>query len=88
MRLPSGSAGVIDSTAIIKGLSSKDKDAIKEKFKAFNASFEELSQAESEHGARGQKLLAREVQAMIEPLYGRFWDRYHEIDRGREICEV
>ena len=27
--------------------------------------------------------LAREVQAMIEPLYGRFWDRYHEVDKGK-----
>lgn len=27
--------------------------------------------------------LAREVQAMIEPLYSRFWDRYHEIDKGK-----
>ena len=27
--------------------------------------------------------LAREVQVLLEPLYGRFWDRYHEIDKGR-----
>ena len=27
--------------------------------------------------------LGREIQAMVEPLYGRFWDRYHEIDKGK-----
>jgi exocyst complex component 7 len=27
--------------------------------------------------------LSREVQQMIEPLYGRFWDRYHEVDKGK-----
>ncbi len=85
MRPPSGSAGVIDSTAIIKGLSSKDKDAIKEKFKAFNASFEELSAKHKSLSMEREvrSSLAREVQAMIEPLYGRFWDRYHEIDKGK-----
>ena len=85
MRPPSGSAGIIDSAAIIKGLSSKDKDAIKEKFKAFNASFEELiSKHKSLNMEREvRSALAREVQGMIEPLYGRFWDRYHEIDKGK-----
>ena len=28
-------------------------------------------------------LLVREVQRVIEPLYGRFWDRYHEVDKGK-----
>lgn len=84
-RPPSGSAGIIDSAAVIKGLSSKDKDAIKEKFKSFNASFEDLCQKHKtmsmEREVRSQ--LAREVQAMVEPLYARFWDRYHEIDKGK-----
>lgn len=84
-RPPSGSHGVIDSAAVIKGLGSKDKDAIKEKFKTFNNSFDELC---SRHKSMGMERevriqLAREVQAMIEPLYTRFWDRYHEIDKGK-----
>lgn len=84
-RPPSGSNGVIDSAAVIKGLGSKDKDTIKEKFKTFNTSFDELC---SRHKAIGMERevriqLAREVQAMIEPLYSRFWDRYHEIDKGK-----
>ena len=84
-RPPSGSAGIIDSAAVIKGLSSKDKDTIKEKFKSFNASFEDLCQKHKttsmEREVRNQ--LAREIQAMVEPLYARFWDRYHEIDKGK-----
>ncbi|KAL8832574.1 MAG: hypothetical protein Q9191_000198 [Dirinaria sp. TL-2023a] len=84
-RPPSGSAGIIDSAAVIKGLGSKDKDAIKEKFKNFNASFDDLCHKHKamsmEREVRSQ--LAREVQAMVEPLYARFWDRYHEIDKGK-----
>ena len=84
-RPPSGSNGVIDSAAVIKGLGSKDRDMIKEKFKSFNASFDELSSRHKsmamEREVRSQ--LAREVQAMIEPLYSRFWDRYHEVDKGK-----
>lgn len=84
-RPPSGNAGIIDSAAVIKGLSSKDKDSIKEKFKSFNASFEDLCQKHKtmsmEREVRSQ--LSREVQAMVEPLYARFWDRYHEIDKGK-----
>ncbi|KAL8712379.1 MAG: hypothetical protein Q9225_006948 [Loekoesia sp. 1 TL-2023] len=84
-RPPSGSNGIIDSAAVIKQLGSKDKDSIKEKFKNFNTSFDELSARhrgmQMEREVRS--LLAREVQAMIEPLYARFWDRYHEIDKGK-----
>ncbi|KAL8869083.1 MAG: hypothetical protein Q9174_004536 [Haloplaca sp. 1 TL-2023] len=84
-RPPSGSNGVIDSAAVIKQLGGKDKDSIKDKFKNFNTSFEELSRQhkslQMEREVRSQ--LAREVQAMVEPLYARFWDRYHEIDKGK-----
>ena len=85
-RPPSGS-NAIDSSAIIKGLSSKDKDALKEKFKSFNISFEGLSAKHKEMAQNMEKevrsQLARDIQAMIEPLYARFWDRYHEVDKGR-----
>ncbi|KAL8696743.1 MAG: hypothetical protein Q9201_007503 [Fulgogasparrea decipioides] len=85
-RPPSGSNGVIDSAAVIKQLGSKDKDVIKEKFKSFNTSFDELSARHNKALAMEREVrsqLAREVQAMIEPLYARFWDRYHEIDKGK-----
>ncbi|PSN71424.1 hypothetical protein BS50DRAFT_282702 [Corynespora cassiicola Philippines] len=81
----SGGTGSTDSAAIIKGLSSKNKDEIKEKFKSFNTSFDELvarhKSYKMEREVRNQ--LAKEVQTIIEPLYGRFWDRYHEIDKGK-----
>ncbi|TAQ89962.1 hypothetical protein B7494_g1698 [Chlorociboria aeruginascens] len=84
-RPPSGSAAAIDSAAILKGLSGKDKDAIKEKFRLFNQSFDDLI---ARHKALSMErevrdMLARQVQQMIEPLYGRFWDRYHEVDKGK-----
>ncbi|OAX84834.1 hypothetical protein ACJ72_00794 [Emergomyces africanus] len=79
------SGGQVDSVAIVKTLSSKDKDNIKDKFKAFNSSFDELiirhRSLSMEKEVR--TMLAREVQAVIEPLYARFWDRYHEIDKGK-----
>lgn len=79
------SGGSVDSAAIVKALSSKDRDNIKDKFKAFNASFDELVvRHKSLYMEREVRTsLSREVQAVIEPLYARFYDRYHEIDRGR-----
>ncbi|OQU98228.1 hypothetical protein CLAIMM_04045 [Cladophialophora immunda] len=79
------SGQAIDSTSIIKSLSSKDKDKIKEKFKLFNSSFDELiTRHKSLHmEAEVRSQLGREIQGMIEPLYTRFWDRYHEVDKGK-----
>ena len=86
-RPPSGSNNHIDSATIIKGLGSKDKDALKEKFKSFNISFEGLSAKHREMANSMERevraQLARDIQAMIEPLYARFWDRYHEVDKGK-----
>ncbi|KUJ16793.1 uncharacterized protein LY89DRAFT_707261 [Mollisia scopiformis] len=84
-RPQSGSAQAIDSAAILKSLSSKDKDAIKEKFRLFNTSFDELV---AKHKSLSMEkevrdMLAKQVQQMIEPLYNRFWDRYHEVDKGK-----
>ena len=81
------SGTTIPSTEIIKSLSSKDRDAIKEKFKHFNASFEEAIRKHREMMPGMEREvksgLGREVGNMVEPLYGRFWDRYEAIDRGR-----
>lgn len=84
-RPPSGSAAAIDSAAILKGLSSKDKDAIKEKFRLFNTSFDDLVAKHKSLNMEREvrEMLARQVQQMIEPLYCRFWDRYHEVDKGK-----
>ncbi|KAJ5081927.1 hypothetical protein NUU61_010191 [Penicillium alfredii] len=79
------SGGIVDSSAIVKTLSSKDRDAIKDKFKSFNASFDDMvSRHKTLHMEREVRaVLARELQAVLEPLYARFYDRYHEIDKGR-----
>lgn len=75
----------IDSTSIIKSLSSKDKDKIKEKFRNFNTSFDECvvrhKSLYMEKEVRDS--IGKDIQSFIEPLYGRFWDRYHEVDKGR-----
>ncbi|KAF2747780.1 exocyst complex protein exo70 [Sporormia fimetaria CBS 119925] len=82
---PQSGGGALDSAALIKSLGSKEKDAIKEKFKNFNTSFDELvSRHKSYKMERDVRIqLGREVQSILEPLYGRFWDKYHEIDKGK-----
>ncbi|KAJ5753454.1 uncharacterized protein N7511_007607 [Penicillium nucicola] len=79
------SGGATDSSAIVKSLSSKDRDAIKEKFKSFNASFDDMvSRHKNLHMEREVRtVLSRELQTVLEPLYARFYDRYVEIDKGR-----
>lgn len=79
------SGGNVDSSVIIKALSSKDRDAIKDKFKSFNASFDEMvTRHKTLHMEREVRtMLSRELQAVLEPLYARFYDRYFEIDKGR-----
>ncbi|QIX00639.1 hypothetical protein AMS68_006156 [Peltaster fructicola] len=82
---PPSTGQAVDSGAIIKAMSSKDKDGIKEKFKGFNTSFDDMiakhKSMRMEPEVRRQ--LSREVQTFIEPLYTRFWERYHEVDKGK-----
>lgn len=84
-RPTSAHATAIDSAAIVKNLSTKDKDSIKEKFRLFNASFDELiaKHRSLQMEPEVKEILGSQVRQMIEPLYGRFWDRYHEIDKGK-----
>ena len=81
------SGASIPSTEIIKALSSKDKDAIKEKFRHFNTSFDECIRKHREMMPSMEREvksgLGREVGNMVEPLYSRFYDRYEALDRGR-----
>lgn len=88
-RPPSGSngsgSGPVDSSAILKGLNNKDREATKEKFKNFNISFDEL--VARHKGFRIERdvkqAIARDIALTVEPMYGRFWERYHDIDKGR-----
>ncbi|RYP06765.1 hypothetical protein DL764_002962 [Monosporascus ibericus] len=81
-RPPSGSS---ESVSIVKGLNSKDKESIKNKFQTFNASFDELVGRHKTYNMETEvrQMFARDMQQMLEPLYNRFWDRYHEVDKGR-----
>jgi exocyst complex protein 7 len=82
---PPSTGQAIDSAAILKSLSTKDKDAIKEKFKNFNIAFDDLISRNKmlkwEPEVRRQ--FGKDVQMFIEPLYSRFWERYHEVDKGK-----
>ena len=84
---PASGGGPIDSASIIKTMSSKDKDAYKEKFKTFNVLFESLCQKHKEILPNMERDIrsatSREISQLVEPMYARFWDRYHEVDKGK-----
>ena len=81
------SAASLPSADIIRNLSTKDKDAIKEKFKHFNAGFEDAVRRHKEMMPAMEREvrsgLAREINNVVEPLYSRFFDKYEALDRGR-----
>lgn len=78
-------SGQADSASVLKGLSTKDRDSIKSKFQAFNSNFDEMVARHRSYSMEREvrQMFARAVQQMLEPLYNRFWDRYHEIDKGK-----
>ena len=82
---PTSGQGAVESSSILKGLSSKDKENIKGKFQAFNAGFEEMVTRHKQFymERKVRQMFAKDMQHMVEPLYNRFWDRYHEIDKGK-----
>ena len=82
---PTSTGAGVDSGAIIKTMSSKEKDGIKEKFKNFNAGFDELVARHKAFKMEGEvrRDLGRAVQLFLERLYIRFYDRYREIDKGK-----
>ncbi|KAH8893983.1 putative exocyst complex protein [Thozetella sp. PMI_491] len=82
---PTSGTGAVDSASVMKGLTSKDKDNIKNKFLAFNQSFDEMVSRHKQFSMEREvrQMFAKDMQNMIEPLYYRFWDRYHEIDKGK-----
>jgi exocyst complex component 7 len=78
-------SGQADSASILKGLTSKDKENIKAKFTAFNSGFDDLVARHKTYSMEREvrQLFAKDIQQMLEPLYNRFWDRYHEVDKGK-----
>lgn len=79
------SGGPPDSATVVKGLSSKDKDKIKEKFTAFNSGFEDMVSRHKSYSMEREvrSMFGEDIRRKLQPLYERFWDRYHEIDKGK-----
>lgn len=78
-------SGQADSATIIKGLGSKDKDKIKEKFSQFNAAFDDMVNKHKSYSMEREvrSMFGEDIRQKLQPLYDRFWDRYHEIDKGK-----
>ncbi|CAN6596559.1 exocyst complex component Exo70p [Trichomonascus vanleenenianus] len=68
-------------------LSSKDREAIKEKFRLFNAEFEELVKRHKAYNIKDKNLkemLVKEIQ-FISPLYHRFHDKHAGGDFSKNV---
>lgn len=78
-------SGPADSASVVKGLSSKDKDKIKEKFTQFNSAFEDMVSRHKSYSMEREvrAMFGEDIRRKLQPLYDRFWDRYHEIDKGK-----
>ncbi|KAF4423759.1 exocyst complex EXO70 [Fusarium acutatum] len=78
-------SGPVDSTSIVKGLGSKDKDRIKEKFTQFNSAFDDMVSRHKSYSMEREvrRMFGEDIRQKLQPLYERFWDRYHEIDKGK-----
>lgn len=78
-------SGPADSASVVKGLSSKDRDKIKEKFTQFNNGFEEMVSRHKSYSMEREvrAMFGEDIRQKIQPLYERFWARYHEIDKGK-----
>ena len=84
-RQSSGSHGPMDSAAYTKGMNSKDKDMTRANFQKFTIMFDELL---AKHKTYSIELdikpdIALGVEKLIEPLYARYWQRYHDLDKGK-----
>lgn len=82
---PPSTGQTIDSAAFIKSLSSKEKDQTKENFRMFNMKFDEMVAKHKSYKMEREvkNALGVDVQRLVEPLWARYWDRYHEIDKGK-----
>lgn len=70
-----------------KGLSKNDREAIKEKFRTFNAEFEVLVKQHKAYNITNQALrqqLAKEVR-FISPLYHRYYDKHVGGDFSKHV---
>ncbi|QPH10060.1 exocyst complex component exo70 [Epichloe festucae Fl1] len=78
-------SGQADSASVVKGLSSKDRDKIKEKFTQFNVAFDDMVAKHKSYNMELEvrSMFGKDIRQKLQPLYDRFWDRYHDIDKGK-----
>lgn len=78
-------SGQADSASVVKALNSKDKDKIKEKFSQFNNAFDDMVSRHKSYTMEREVrvMFGQDIRQKLQPLYDRFWDRYHEIDKGK-----
>lgn len=79
------SGQAIDSASIVKNLNSKEKDKIKENFSKFNSGFDDMVSKHKSYSMEREvrTMFGEDIRQKLQPLYDRFWDRYHEIDKGK-----
>jgi exocyst complex protein 7 len=74
-----------------KTLSSKDREAIKEKFKAFNAEFDQLIQRQRSYNLTDPELrnyMVDQITSLVRPLYHRFYDKHKDGDFSKNVDKV
>ncbi|TID26863.1 exocyst complex protein-like protein exo70 [Venturia nashicola] len=83
MRPPSGTVG--ESASLVKNLGSKEREHVKKLFVDFNGAFDEKMAKHRSYGMEREVRaeLAKEITALIGPAYTKFYDRYHEVDKGK-----
>lgn len=82
---PPSTGQAIDSAAFVKALNSKEKDAVKENFKNFGTKFDEMVEKHKSYQMEREvkHSMGVDVQRLIEPMWSRYWDRYHDVDKGK-----
>lgn len=82
---PTSTGQSVDSAAFVKSLHSKEKDTVKENFRQFNVKFDEMVDKHKSYRMEREvkHALGADVQRLVEPMWARYWDRYHEIDKGK-----
>lgn len=78
-------SGAPDSASVVKALSSKEKDKIKEKFSQFNSAFDDMVAKHKSYNMEREvrAMFGEDIRQKLQPLYDRFWDKYHDIDKGK-----
>ena len=74
---------VIQNSQIQKSLSKNQREEVKDKFKNFNTAVDERFAVEKVYAIPDGELRAqiiKDIKKVILPLYGRFYDKYTEID--------